>query len=100
MQEYGRLRELRYEARLSQQEVADMLHCTQVAYSLYESGKRKISIARLAILARFYETSIDYMVGLVDERKLERNPLIKRTAGKRGFPGSPFVGSDYLMIAP
>ena len=49
MQEYGRLRELRYEARRSQQEIADMLHCTQVAYSLYESGKRKISIARLAI---------------------------------------------------
>ena len=69
MQEYGRLRELRYEARRSQQEIADMLHCTQVAYSLYESGKRKISIARLAILARFYETSIDYLVGLVDERK-------------------------------
>lgn len=72
MQEYGRLRELRYEARLSQQEVANMLHCTQVAYSLYESGKRKISIARLVILARFYETSIDYIVGLVDERKPAR----------------------------
>ncbi|MEE0721141.1 MAG: helix-turn-helix transcriptional regulator [Caecibacter sp.] len=69
MQEYGRLRELRYEAKLSQQEIAKILHCTQVAYSLYESGKRKISVARLVILARLYQTSVDYLIGLVNERE-------------------------------
>ncbi len=73
---YRRIRDLREDADLRQQDLADYLQCTQVSYSHYELGKRDIPTDVLARLARFYKTSTDYLLGLTDERR--PYPPVKR----------------------
>lgn len=62
-----RMKYLRKSNNLSQTDVAEVLHCSQAAYGMYELGKRKISAEKLLILARYYHVSMDYMMGLTDE---------------------------------
>ena len=69
MKYYSRLKSLRLEAKLSQEEVSKILKCSQVGYGMYELGKRKISVDKLIRLAQLYHTSLDYIVGLTDERE-------------------------------
>ena len=66
---YRRIRDLREDTDLRQQDLADYLQCTQVSYSHYELGKRDIPTEVLVRLARFYKTSTDYLLGLTDERR-------------------------------
>lgn len=73
---YRRIRDLREDADLRQQDLADYLQCTQVSYSHYELGKRDIPTEVLVRLARFYKTSTDYLLGLTDERR--PYPPVKR----------------------
>ena len=58
-----RIREIREECSLTQQNVADLLHVGQRTYSDYESGKTRIPIDNILILAKFYNVSIDYITG-------------------------------------
>ncbi len=64
-----RIRELREDRDLTQKELAKILSCTQQTYSRYESGEIVIDINNLIKLAFFYNTSIDYLVGITDEIK-------------------------------
>ena len=64
---YQRIRDLREDHDLLQKEVAAYLKCTQVCYSNYETGKRDIPTDTLIQLARYYNTSTDYILGLTDE---------------------------------
>lgn len=58
-----RIKDLREDADLTQKQIADFLHIKQNTYSQYENGHRQIPIEVLIKLARFYNTSIDYLVG-------------------------------------
>ena len=58
-----RIRELRRESAMIQQEVADMLEVGQRTYAEYENGKTRIPVKSLLILARFYNVSMDYISG-------------------------------------
>ena len=66
---YCRIRDLREDHNLLQKDVAAYLKCTQVCYSNYEMGKRDIPTDVLKALALFYDTSVDYLLGLTDEAK-------------------------------
>lgn len=66
---YCRIRDLREDHDLLQKDVATYLKCTQVCYSNYEMGKRDIPTDVLKALALFYDTSVDYLLGLTDEAK-------------------------------
>ncbi len=63
---YTRIRALREDRDLLQKDMAQYLHCSQVAYSHYELGKRDIPSEVLIALAAFYRTSTDYLLGLTD----------------------------------
>lgn len=63
-----RLKETREERGLLQKDVAKVLKMSRVQYSRYERGIRLIPIDKLTILADFYNTSIDYLLYLTDER--------------------------------
>lgn len=58
-----RIREIREDNSLTQQKVADLLHIGQRTYADYESGKTRIPVDSLLILARFYDVSMDYITG-------------------------------------
>ncbi|MCI8357900.1 MAG: helix-turn-helix transcriptional regulator [Lachnospiraceae bacterium] len=58
-----RIREIREDHFLTQQKVADLLHIGQRTYADYESGKTRIPVDSLLILAEFYNVSMDYITG-------------------------------------
>ena len=64
-----RIRDLREDADLTQSEVAQYLMCDQSLYSKYERGERALPLDAAIKLAQFYETSVDYRVGLTNVTK-------------------------------
>ena len=66
---YPRIRDLREDQDLNQTQVASMLGMSQTGYSKYETGENDIPTAVLIKLARFYNTSIDYILGETNQRK-------------------------------
>lgn len=61
-----RLKDLREDKDEKQIAIAELLNITRQQYSLYETGKRDLPIKYLSILAKFYNTSSDYILGLTD----------------------------------
>ncbi|MBR3613982.1 MAG: helix-turn-helix transcriptional regulator [Clostridia bacterium] len=61
-----RLKDLREDNDLTQEKIAELLNITRPQYSLYETGKRDIPVDLLRVLAKFYSTSLDYIVGDTD----------------------------------
>lgn len=66
---YRRIRDLREDSDLTQQQVSERLGMKQSQYSLYERGHRDIPTDILIKLAFLYGTSTDYLLGVTDERK-------------------------------
>ena len=64
-----RLKEIRQDRDLQQVDIAKVLKTSQVQYSRYERGIRVMPIDKIAMLAKFYDVSIDYLLGLTDIRK-------------------------------
>ena len=62
-----RIRDMREDNDLTQTQMAAYLKCDQSLYSKYEKGKRDIPLHIMIKLALFYNTSVDYLVGLTDE---------------------------------
>lgn len=71
MSYYKRIRDLREDNDLNQQQVAEYLGITQQQYQLYESGKREIKLKLIIELAKLYNVSIDYIVGLTNSKRKE-----------------------------
>lgn len=65
---YKRIRELREDNDLTQQDLADYLHMKQPQYFRYEKGTRDIPSDVLIALAKFYKVSTDYILGLKDTK--------------------------------
>ncbi len=63
---YQRLKDLREDFEKSQREIAEKISTTQQQYSKIEKGKTEISSEKLIILAKYYNVSIDYILGLID----------------------------------
>ena len=63
---YPRIRDLREDRDLNQSQVAKMLGMSQTGYSKYETGENDIPTSILIKLARFYNTSVDYILGETD----------------------------------
>jgi len=66
---YERIRNLREDSDLTQTDMANTLSIAQTTYSDYERGRLNIPIPILIRLAHYYNTSIDYLLGLTDEKK-------------------------------
>lgn len=64
-----RMRNLREDNDLTQQEVATMLGTSQTMYARYERGANEMPIRHLIKLAKYYDVSTDYLLGLTKERK-------------------------------
>ena len=66
---YGRIRDMRIDRGLTQTQVAKILHVSQNTYSQYEIGTSRYPLDVVVQLAEFYGVSVDYLVGLTDEKK-------------------------------
>ena len=66
---YKRIRNLREDRDLKQIELALLLNCTQACYSNYENGRRDIPSEVWIKLSAFYGVSVDYLLGLTNEKQ-------------------------------
>ncbi|MGN0385360.1 MAG: helix-turn-helix domain-containing protein [Lachnospiraceae bacterium] len=66
---YQRIRDLREDKDLSQTQMAKILAMSQTGYSKYETGENDVPTSILIKLALFHETSVDYILGLTNEKK-------------------------------
>ena len=73
MQVYHRIRDLREDNDLTQQEVADKLFIQREVYRRYETGAREIPFNIAIMIAKMYNVSLDYIAELSDEKKRGRN---------------------------
>lgn len=64
-----RIRDLREDRDLSQHEIAKVIKTTQQHYSKIETGKSDINGEKLILLSKFYNVSVDYILGLTDKIK-------------------------------
>lgn len=69
-----RIRDLREDLDIKQEQIAKALHTTQSYYSKYELGKRPLPIEHLITLCKLYDVSADYLLGFTNEKK----PLPKK----------------------
>ncbi len=65
----NRLKDLREDKDLFQSDIAKIINISQTNYSKYELEKINIPIDTLKKLAIFYNTSIDYILGLTNIKK-------------------------------
>lgn len=65
---FQRLEDLRIDANLTQNQVANILSCQREVYRRYEKGIRELPLSYAIILAKYYSVSLDYLVGLSDHK--------------------------------
>ncbi|MCI6872302.1 helix-turn-helix domain-containing protein [Streptococcus hyointestinalis] len=65
---YIRLKNLREDRDLTQEQIAKYLHCSQSAYSRIESGKQDIPTSFLKKLAKLYGVTTDYILEMDKEQ--------------------------------
>ncbi len=65
---YERIRNLREDSDMSQQQMADLLYINRRTYSSYEIGSRGMPIEILEKIADIYHTSTDYLLGRTEIR--------------------------------
>ncbi|MBQ7974153.1 MAG: helix-turn-helix transcriptional regulator [Clostridia bacterium] len=63
-----RLKDLREDSDTPQKVLAEYLHIKQNTYSQYENGQRQLPIDILIELAKYYDVSTDYILGLTDKK--------------------------------
>ena len=66
---YRRIRDLREDRDLTQKNLSAFLNCSQQVYSNYELGQRDIPTDILIKLSKFYNVSVDYILGITDNPK-------------------------------
>lgn len=72
-----RIKEIREDNDYKQIDIAKKLKVTQAQYSRYKMGINSIPVDKLVLLAEFYNTSLDYLLGLTDERKPYPKSILK-----------------------
>ena len=72
MRQYRRIRDLREDLDMTQQEIGEALGFSQRTSAYYESGQRMIPPQVLCALADFHQVSVDYILERTDQKKINR----------------------------
>lgn len=76
---YQRVRDLREDRDLTQQQMADLLHINRRTYGSYENGVNAMTPEILCAIAEIHGTSVDYLLGRTEVRE----PYPKKPQGER-----------------
>ena len=69
MNHYQRLKDMREDNDLTQSDVAKLLNTTRQQVSKWETGVQMMGVDKYIILAKHYNVSLDYLLGLIDTPK-------------------------------
>lgn len=92
-----RLKNLRKQAGLTQQEIAQSLQTSRQNYAQWENGKRKPSQETLEKFADYYNVSIDYLTGksdIKDATTIDEDKLDQAIEKSLGFNGKPATEAE------
>ena len=78
---YGRIKDLREDAELSQKQIAEKLYMHKTTYARYETGEREIPFYIAIMLAKYYNVSLDYLAGLTNQKKNTKQKMEKNKPG-------------------
>lgn len=79
-----KLRGLREDNDLTQQQIADILGTSQTMYARYERGANEMPIHHLITLCKFYNVSADYFLGTApDPHRQKKQPTLQKTMAKQ-----------------
>lgn len=95
-----RIREIREDRDLTQSDIAKILNVSQVAYSFYEIGKRQLPIELLIKLAKYYNTSTDYLLELTDERKPYPKSIVEKNKKTSNLNTWIYKNGNVLLLTP
>lgn len=70
MECYGRIRDLREDADLTQEQLVKRLGMHKTTYTNYEQGKHTVPLDFAVVLADFYGVSLDYLAGRTNRKSL------------------------------
>ena len=65
----NRLRELREDNDLTQEDCSKIAYISKNSYIRYEKNERVPPVDTIILFAEYYKTSLDYIVGITDEKK-------------------------------
>jgi transcriptional regulator with XRE-family HTH domain len=88
--------DLRKDKGLHQKDIAKLIETTQQQYSKYETGDTEISARALEILADFYNTSTDYILG----RTNRKEGIVISSEMITGKYSAGEIISDIAMLTP
>ncbi len=76
-----RLRQLRKAHKLTMEQLGEKIGIAKSSYGGYEAESKKPPLDKLIILAKLYDVSVDYILGLTDDPdpKVERKNLNRKT---------------------
>ncbi|HFI0063699.1 TPA: helix-turn-helix domain-containing protein [Streptococcus suis] len=78
----SRLKELRLSKNLTQSSIANSLGISQQSYARWENGKVTPAPDKLSQIAKFYNVSIDYLLGETDDMDLSEVEILFRSTSK------------------
>ena len=64
-----RIRDLREDHDLTQQQIANILGTSQTMYARYERGANEMPIHHLLVLCDYYHVSADYLLGRTNKKR-------------------------------
>ena len=92
-----RLKTLRLEAKLTQNEIAKKLQISKMTYSYWENGKRNPK--NVQQIADFFNVSTDYLLGNTDIKSKNLETDLNKTLDTvKSFDGKPITDSDRETI--
>lgn len=72
MDYFKRLKDIREDNDLTQTDIAEILNTTRQQVSKWETGAQMMGVDKYIILAKYYNVSVDYLLGLIENpRKLK-----------------------------
>ena len=69
MNYYSRIRDLREDSDLTQEQLVELLDMHKTTYTNYEQGKHTVPLDFAVILAKYYNVSLDYIAGLTSDKR-------------------------------
>ena len=92
----NRMKSLREEKGLTMKDVANGVGLPYTTYVNYEKGAREPSSETLIIIAKFFDVSVDYLIGRTEERALLSNIIPMPTMRKIPLIGTIACGEPIL----
>lgn len=94
----SKIRDLRKEKRVSQIELAKMVHVSQATVTAWETGKAEPSSSALNSLADYFNVSADYLLGRTKIKNPKSQSLNDAIDGAMSFDGRPVTEHDRRMM--